>query len=151
MFSWGPEAGCREGTVSLKCSLRISPPPLAFADLPSAQSWLLHCSLPTPRTLLILCHVTDISYRDKEEKFKYSCELSKMRMCMPAPVCRLLYYTTVLFKVQYCQIKNVFFLSCVCFFNVHIICVESYYEPITVQYHIPDCGSWVPRLTLLDL
>ena len=28
---------------------------------------------------------------------------------------------------------------------------EKYYKPITVQYHIAYCVSWVPRLTLLDL
>ena len=28
---------------------------------------------------------------------------------------------------------------------------EKYYKPITVQYYIADCVSWVPRLTLLDL
>ena len=28
---------------------------------------------------------------------------------------------------------------------------EKYYKPITVQYYIVNCVSWVPRLTLLDL
>ena len=28
---------------------------------------------------------------------------------------------------------------------------EKYYKPITVEYNIADCISWVPRLTLLDL
>ena len=28
---------------------------------------------------------------------------------------------------------------------------EKFYKPITVQYHIANCVSWVPRLTLLDL
>ena len=28
---------------------------------------------------------------------------------------------------------------------------EKYYKPITVQYYIDDCVSWVPRLTLLGL
>ena len=28
---------------------------------------------------------------------------------------------------------------------------EKYYKPITVQYYIADCVSWVSRLTLLDL
>ena len=28
---------------------------------------------------------------------------------------------------------------------------EKYYKPITVQYYVADCVSWVPRLTLLDL
>ena len=32
-----------------------------------------------------------------------------------APVCQLLYCTTVLFKVVYCKIKNVLFIFCVCF------------------------------------
>ena len=27
---------------------------------------------------------------------------------------------------------------------------EKYYKPITVQYYIADCVSWIPRLTLLD-
>ena len=30
-------------------------------------------------------------------------------------------------------------------------CVKKDYKPITVQYYIADCVSWVPRLTLLDL
>ena len=28
---------------------------------------------------------------------------------------------------------------------------EKYFKPITVQYYIADCVSWLPRLTLLDL
>ena len=28
---------------------------------------------------------------------------------------------------------------------------EKYYKPITVQYYIDNCVSWVPRLTFLDL
>ena len=28
---------------------------------------------------------------------------------------------------------------------------EKYYKPITVQYYIADCVTWVPKLTLLDL
>ena len=31
------------------------------------------------------------------------------------------------------------------------ICVESIFKPVTVQYYIADCVSWVPSLTLLDL
>ena len=69
---------------------------------------------------------------------------------MPAPVCQLLYSTTVLFKVLYCKIKNVFFISCVSSFFMYYLC-EKYYKPITVQYYIANCVSWVPRLTLLDL
>ena len=64
---------------------------------------------------------------------------------MPAPVCQLLYCTTVLFKILYCKIKNYF-----CVFFMYYLC-EKYYKPITVQYYITYCVSWVPRLTLLDL
>ena len=28
---------------------------------------------------------------------------------------------------------------------------EKYYKPMTGQYYIADCVSWVPRLTLPDL
>ena len=36
---------------------------------------------------------------------------------------QLLYYTTVLFKVLFCKIKNVFFIFCVCV--LYIICVKG--------------------------
>ena len=63
---------------------------------------------------------------------------------MPAVV---LYYC-VLFKVLYCKIKNVYFL---CLFIFMYYLCEKYYKPIVVQYCIPACVSWVPRLTLFDL
>ena len=56
---------------------------------------------------------------------------------------------TVLFKVLYSKIKNVFFVFGVCFF-MHYLC-EKYYKRITIQYYMANCISWVPRLTLLDL
>ena len=68
---------------------------------------------------------------------------------MPAPICQLLYCTTALFKVLYCKIKNVLFIF-LCLFFMYYLC-EKYYKPITVQYYIASCVSWVPRLTLLDL
>ena len=66
--------------------------------------------------------------------------------------CQPLYAScyTVLFKVLYCKIKNVFFISCVHLFFMYYLC-EKYYTPITVQYYIANCVSWAPRLTLLDL
>ena len=67
---------------------------------------------------------------------------------MPAPGCQLLCSTTVLFKGLYCKIKNGVFIFCVCFSC--IIC-EKYYKPITAQYYLASCVSWVPTLTLLDL
>ena len=66
---------------------------------------------------------------------------------MPAPICQLLYCTTVLFKILYCKIKNVYFLCLL--FMYHLW--EKYCKPIAVQYYTVDCVSWVPRLTLLDL
>ena len=58
--------------------------------------------------------------------------------------------TTVLFKVLYCNIKNVFLIFCVFLFFMCYLC-EKYYKPITVEYYIADCVSWVPRLILLYL
>ena len=75
-------------------------------------------------------------------------QVENFQRCERAPVCQLLYCTTVLFKVLQCKIKNVFFIFCV--FLMYYLC-EKYYKPITVQYYIADCVSWVPRLTLLDL
>ena len=59
---------------------------------------------------------------------------------MPAPVSQLLYCTPVLFKVL--LLFTVTFMYYFC---------EKYYKPITVQYFIDHCVSWVPRLTWLDL
>ena len=42
------------------------------------------------------------------------------------------------------------FIFCVCLFLVYYLC-EKYYKPITVQYYIADCVSWVPKLNELDL
>ena len=50
---------------------------------------------------------------------------------MPAPVCQPSYCTTVLFKVLYCKMKNVFFIFCVCLFFMYYLC-ERYYKPLTV-------------------
>ena len=36
------------------------------------------------------------------------------------------------------------------FVFMYYLC-EKYYEPIPVQYHLANCVSWIPRLTLLDL
>ena len=47
--------------------------------------------------------------------------------------------TIVLFKVLYCKNKNVFFISCVCFFMCYLL--GKYYKPIRVQYDIADCVS----------
>ena len=48
---------------------------------------------------------------------------------------------TVLYKVLYWKIKNVF----VCFY---VLFMWKYYKPITVQYYTADSVSWVPRLVL---
>ena len=63
--------------------------------------------------------------------------------------CQPLYaswYTPLLFKVLDYKILNVSFSV----FLMHYLC-EKYYKPITVQYYVASCVSWVPRLTLLDL
>ena len=50
---------------------------------------------------------------------------------------------------RYCTIRLKCFLSFL--FSVCIICMKSIKKPITVQYYIASCVSWVPWLTLLDL
>ena len=78
--------------------------------------------------------------------------LSLFQSSLPVHLMPALVYTScctaIIFKVLYCKVKNVLFL-CVCLF-MYYLC-ENYYKPITVQYYIPDCVSWVPRLTLSDL
>ena len=49
---------------------------------------------------------------------------------MYAPVCQLLYSTTVLFKILYCKIKKVFFFVFVVYYLY-----DKYYKPITVQFY----------------
>ena len=58
---------------------------------------------------------------------------------------------TVLFFSRYCTVRlKMFSLFFVFVFFMDYLC-EKYYTPITVQYHIANFVSWVPRLTLLDL
>ena len=66
------------------------------------------------------------------------------RLCMPAVI-----MDTVLFKVLYWKIHNVFFTSVFVF--LCIIHVKSIINLLHVQHYIADCVSWVPRLTLSDL
>ena len=54
---------------------------------------------------------------------------------------------TLLFKVYYYKIKNVFHFLCVCF--LCIICVKSIIN-LSQYSTIADYVSWVPRLTLLN-
>ena len=59
--------------------------------------------------------------------------------------------TVLLNFSRYCTVRlKMFSLFLVSLFFMYYLC-EKYYKPITVQYYIADCVSWVPRLTLLDL
>ena len=51
---------------------------------------------------------------------------------------------------RYCTVRLKMF-SLFFVFIFYILFVRKYYKPITVQYYITSCVSWVPRLTLLDL
>ena len=66
--------------------------------------------------------------------------------CQPldASCCSVLLYFS-----RYCTVRLKTFSFFVCFL-MYYLC-EKYYKPITIQYYIADCVSWVPRLTLLDL
>ena len=78
-------------------------------------------------------------YRKSPTYEALSCKLSG---CECAPVCQQLHCATVLFKVLYCKVRNVFFL---CLF-MYYFCEK--YKPIIEQYHIASCISWVSGLTL---
>ena len=59
--------------------------------------------------------------------------------------------TGLLYFSRYCTVRlKVFSLFLGCLSFMYYLC-EKCYKPITVQYYIADCVSWVPRLTLLDL
>ena len=68
--------------------------------------------------------------------------------------CQPLYATcwTVLpYFSRYCTVRlKMFSLFFVCLFCMYYLC-ENYCKPITVQYYVANCVSWVPKLTLLDL
>ena len=49
-----------------------------------------------------------------------SCKFSKIGTCVPGPVCQLLYCTTVLSRILYCETKNVLFL---CLFFTYLLFV----------------------------
>ena len=57
---------------------------------------------------------------------------------------------TVLVTLQGAVRLQTVFCFYVCLFFMCYLC-EKYHKPITVQYYITDCVSWIPRLTLLDL
>ena len=70
-------------------------------------------------------------------------QAANLQRCEHALVCQLLYCTTVLFKVLYCKIKNIFFIFCV--FVKHIICVKSCCS--VTKSHLTlcdpmDCSCW---------
>ena len=65
---------------------------------------------------------------------------------MSAPVFHLLYCNTVIFNYFTTTLKLFYF----CLFLMYYLC-EKYCKPFIIQYYIPDCVSWVPRLTLLNL
>ena len=51
-------------------------------------------------------------------------------------------------KNKVSNFRTVYFL---CLFVFMYYMCEKYCTPITVQYHIAGCVTWVPRVTLLDL
>ena len=93
------------------------------------------------------CSLSSISYCWQSFSSTISHFLSLLVSNSSRLACQLLYYTTVLFKVVYYEIKNVFFIFWL--FFMYYLC-GKYYKPFIGQYYIANCVSWVPRLTLLD-
>ena len=108
-----------------------------------------------------------------------SCELSKMRMCIPCvrhawncsipsisfllmvlhlppPLPPPVSKSSRLFnqcQLWYCATLLFKVVYCKGVFFIFVMCYlwEKYYKPIAVQYYIADCVSRAARLTLLDL
>ena len=59
--------------------------------------------------------------------------------------------TVLLYFSRYCTVRLKMFSLFLCLLGFMYYLYEKYYKPITVQYYIADCVSWVARLTLLDL
>ena len=57
--------------------------------------------------------------------------------------------TILLYFSRSCTVRSTMFIFLFCF-SMYCLC-EKYYKPVTVQYSIVNCVSWVPSLTLLDL
>ena len=55
----------------------------------------------------------------------------------------------LLYLSRYCTVRLKWFSLILNLFLRYHLC-EKYYKPMTVQYYIADCVSWVPRLTSLD-
>ena len=70
--------------------------------------------------------------------------------CKASGAIAVLRSTSYCYFSRYCTIR----LKCFPYFGglffMHYLC-EKCYKPITVQYYVADCISWVLRLTLLDL
>ena len=71
-----------------------------------------------------------------------------MQMCMPAPVCQLLYCTTLLFKVLYCKIQSVYSVFSYFFSSVHFShsIVSDSLQPHESHHARPPCLSPTPRV-----
>ena len=52
-------------------------------------------------------------------------QVSNFQRYKCAPICQLSYCTTMLFKVLYCKVENVFFIFCVCVCFLCTTCVNS--------------------------
>ena len=56
--------------------------------------------------------------------------------------------TALLYFPRFFTVRLKVFCFCVCLLMYNLC--EKYYKPITAQYYIGNCGSWVHRLTLLS-
>ena len=75
---------------------------------------------------------------DTVSPLRTNLQVANFQMCEHDPVCQLLWYTTVLFKVLYYKIKNIFFKNIfkifAFVFGSYELFVWKYYKP-TVWYY----------------
>lgn len=109
----------------------------------STQAWVKLHPLPSP-----VADDPQFHQAPASTPSSISCSSHPVPQCCPS-LCASC-YTGLLYFSRPCTVKlKIFSLFFVVFF-LCIICVK-YYKPITVQYKIADCVSWVPRLILLAL
>ena len=58
--------------------------------------------------------------------------------------------TVLMYFSRSCTMRLKMFCLFFVFVFMYYLC-EKYYRPITVQFYIANCVSWIPRLNLLDL
>ena len=105
---------------------------------------LRHQGSPRYGSALPLFQVQDVQ---KQVYRQHRCSWYLTVQSTPASLMPALYwpFQVLQYFSRYCTVRLKMFM-----FAFYVWLCGKYYKPVTVQYYIADCVSWVPRLTLLD-